>query len=1063
MGVARADILTVNEPQRRIRLFGDFQVWAAGHRIDQAASPRVCLLVAALSLERGQPIDRARLAFQLWPDSTDGQARTNLRKVLHELRAWLPGDSWLEADQRRARIRTESVQIDVEAFLSALERGTDETAMEHYRGPLLPGHWEDWIVEERRALERLAVDCLRRQLEAGVEPARQRDIARRLLDLDPVDEAAHRALMLATAAGGNRGAALRAFHACTAVLDRQLGVPPGPETIAVYESIRSPAGSSAEATSQPRTPLGRAGSLALVGRDRDLDWLEKRWHAALADGRRGALIIGESGIGKTRLIEELCHRHERRRITVLRSRAYESDGGSSLVPIVDWLRHDPVDHAVEELPIRQRTELSRLLPEHAAATLPPSSGDPNRTRVALFDAVAAALAAAGSPLLLALDDLQWCDQDTVDFVIHLLHRGPVEQALVVMTRRSHERPLDDALGAKLADLQSDGVLDERRLGRLQPVSTAAIARLASDADWSDNALAQLHVETDGLPLFVVEAARTGPAGDHLTPTVKGTIERRLTQLDPGQRLLLEVASIIGRRFEPIELANAARIGEDDVIDAIDELWRLGLLVSVGSEFDFGHDQFREVVAAAVSPARRRRVHRDVAEMLVALRGPEIDPIADRLSEHYELAGLPEEAIDARRSAAARASTIGAHPLAIQHVSQALQLLTEQPAGIERDRCELALVTDLGIAQAVHSGYGSLEAQATWARAEALNVRLGTTLSAPVLRGLAMAAVASCRLDRAATYCETLCLSSDPIAEVEGHYAFGVTRFWQGRFDEAEQHLRQAIEGYDPANSPEHRSLYGQDPKAVCLARLAHLLVLRGRAVEADGFLERAETLADQLDDSLTAWYVWHWRVNIDRYLGRATVSEPPEGPSHGFFATSDREAPLWEAALAGNREAERSLEQIAEAWRDDGRCLELTKWLAVLAGLRLQAGEGAPALRYLDEAEAFARERGQLYWTPELGRLRAMALRMQGDRRCVEAAAGAVATAEAMGAAGMALRAEAELLRCTDQSTVADRLRHRLAELRPVHHGWDVDDAAAALDALADESAGEGARGRAPG
>lgn len=1036
------------EAHRQIRLLGGVEVWSGGRRIDARANPRTRTLLAALALGRGRPLDRAGLAYRLWPESTDAQARTNLRKVVHELRGWLADDGWLEVDQHQARLCVERVEVDVERFRAALERGDEQEAVDAYRGPLLPGHWEDWVIEERRALEHELTGSLRRLLQEADDPARRMDTAHRLLELDPVDETAHRALILAHAASGNRASALSAFHRCATVLDEQLGVPPGSETVAVYESVRGGPSAVLGAARRPAAfgrSRRRAGGLPPVGRERELTWLAERWFAAQPDGTSAALVTGESGIGKTRLVEELAIDCGRQGAAVLRSRAYESDSGGALLSVIDWLRQEPVAESIARLPGPQRAELGRLLPEHASSDTDRPAGDPAAARARLFDAAVSALAGIGSPVLLVLDDIQWCDADTIDFVLHLLRRGRLRGVMVAMTRRSHERPVDRAIDAKLADLRCEEILEERILGRLQPVATAMIARLASDQPWSDDEVAKLHIETDGLPLFVVEAARSGPGADHLTPTVKGAIERRLAPLPPDHRELLEVAAVIGRRFEPIELATAAGRSEHDVIEAIDDLWQLGLVVAVGFEFDFGHDQFREVVTAGMGPARRRRIHGDVARALASLHGAEPGPVADRLAEHYEQAGLVDDAIEARRIAASRASTLGAHQQAIVHLERAIALLRGRPAGGERDRRELDLVTALGIAHVVGDGYGGVETQRTWARAEALNARLGASLSAPVLRGLGLAAVASCRFEPAVGYGTALCQLDDPIARIEGHYVLGVTRFWQGEFAGAEHHLQRAIDAYDPHNSLEHRARFGQDPEAVCLCRLGYLRALQGRANDADRLMDRAAAQAALLDDFLTAWYVWHWKVALDRYLRRETAGRRPGGEPQGFFSTTDREGPLWARAEAGSREAEAELESIAHSWRAPGRCLELVKWLGVLAQLRIEAADEERAFGYLDEAERFAVERSQLYWMPELSRLRARALRQRGDTACADVARAGVRAAEARGAHGMALRVAAEWLRCTSDRSVAEIVRRELERLRPHHHGWDITGAEAAL------------------
>ncbi len=1027
---------------RSIHFLGETRIADGGRRIDEQGSRRALLLVAGLAIDAGRPIERSELAYRLWPDSSDSQALTNLRKVLHEVRRWLD-DEWIEVDQRRIRLRTENVDVDIERFLQAVERGDDADAVAVYGGPLLPGSWDDWLLDARRDLESLAIQALHRLLDVTENVSERLALAQRLLHLDRLDEVAHRMVIRANGELGNRAAAIRAFHSCRTVLDRELGVSPSDETVVEYEAVRAdPAFGSMVARSSDRRRVGPA----LIGRDGDVEWLRRSWTDATAgEGRpRGVVVAGESGIGKTRFVEELASDLERSGIAVLRTRAYESDAGRALAPVVDWLRHPRTVTAIGGLAAHHRDELRRLLPEIGA--LPePGVPDPAEARARLFHAVSAALGAVGEPMLLVLDDLQWCGADTIDLLEYLLRRGHARRLVVAMTHRDHERPVDRGLERKLAGLRADALLDDRHLGRLQPVHTASIARGVTDHEWTDADLAQLHIETDGHPLFVVEAARGGPGGDRLTSTVKGVIERRLLQLADEQRRLLDVAAVFGRRFGPEELALATGAEEDEVIDLLDDLWNVGLVVADGVEFDFGHDQFRDVVLAGISPARCTNLHRQVADALRVRAGGTTPAIAGRLAEHLERAGMFDDAIDALVLSAQRAVTLGAYPHAIEQLRRGLGLVVRLgDVGLQEER-ELQLLTELGTAYAVEVGYGGSETQRTWQRAAALSRRMGVTPSGPVLRGLALAAVSDCRFEQAVDLGDALCRLEDPVARVEGDYVLGVTRFWQGRFEESERHLLRSIDAYDPAAAATHLLLYGQDPKAVCLCRLAYLRVVQGRAIEADTVLAEAVALAADLDHGLTQWYVWSYSRSIDRAVGRRCSHPPPEKPPQGFFEATDHDGTLYDRALDGDVDADRRLEDITDQWRREGHRLQLPEWLLALAEVRLRRADADGALQFLDEVTAFTDACGQHYVASEILRLRAVALRLRGDESAGTVARRAVAAAEGLGAGGDLLRARTELLRCTGDDEAAAALRDDLDRLRPVHHGIGLAEAEAEL------------------
>jgi DNA-binding SARP family transcriptional activator len=235
-------------------------------------SARAESLLPCLLLHRDAPQPRQRLAFLLWPGSTERQAQTNLRKVLHTLRRALPGaDGLIEIGPRTLRWRADApLWLDVEHFERALAEGRLEEAVETYTGELLEGRYDEWLAEERERLAGLyleALERLARRLEGSRHWPEAVRCAERLVAQDPLHEESHRLLMQLCRASGDRARAVRAYHVCATALERELGIEPSPETRAVYESLVATApaararASAARAIAPSMSPfVGRAGA-----------------------------------------------------------------------------------------------------------------------------------------------------------------------------------------------------------------------------------------------------------------------------------------------------------------------------------------------------------------------------------------------------------------------------------------------------------------------------------------------------------------------------------------------------------------------------------------------------------------------------------------------------------------------------------------------------------------------------------------------------------------------------------------------------------------------------------
>ena len=287
-----------------VRLLGSLDIQLDNQPLPPLDSARAESLLAYLLLHRDAPQPRQRLAFLLWPGSGEGQAQTNLRKVLHNLRRALPdADRLIEIGPRTLRWRPDApLWLDVEQFERAVADGRPAEAVGLYAGDLLEGRYDDWLTAERERLAGLHADALERLARQHEQEHRWPEAIRcaeRLVARDPLREEYHRLLIRLCQASGDRARAVRAYHVCATTLEDELGIEPAPETRAVYEALI--VGGGQASVSRAKVP----GTPPLVGRDDERARLVAAWHAAASGHPQLVLVTGEAGVGKTRLVDEL--------------------------------------------------------------------------------------------------------------------------------------------------------------------------------------------------------------------------------------------------------------------------------------------------------------------------------------------------------------------------------------------------------------------------------------------------------------------------------------------------------------------------------------------------------------------------------------------------------------------------------------------------------------------------------------------------------------------------------------------------------------------------------------
>jgi len=166
-----------------------------------------------------------------------------------------------------------------------------------------------------------------------------------------------------------------------------------------------------------------------------------------------------------------------------------------------------------------------------------------------------------------------------------------------------------------------------------------------------------------------------------------------------------VAAVIGRPFSVGLLVSATGTDEHELVDHVDELWRHRIIRDQGLTYDFSHDKLRAVALEIVSPARRRQIHRAVAEAIAVERHKDIDAASSQLAAHYDQAGMVELAIDAYRVAGGRAVAVSAIEEAVTMFRRALALLADLPPSPDRDALELDTRIAFGSPLVALEGYG----------------------------------------------------------------------------------------------------------------------------------------------------------------------------------------------------------------------------------------------------------------------------------------------------------------------------------------------------------------------
>lgn len=868
-----------------IRLLGEFSVTIDGESVSGPNSARLQSLLAYLLLNRAIPQSRQQLAFLFWPDTSDSQAQTNLRQLLHTLRRRLPAVAdVLLVDERTIRWHVDArLHLDVADFEAALARAKQtagnerlkalEEAVAAYRGALAPDCYDDWIQSERERLAQQHLAALEQGMllrEERREYAQAIDLGRHLLAADPLHEATYRRLMRLHALNNDRVAAMRVYHTCVAVLEQELGVDPSAATREVYERLVNAGREKAEPLAETASRM-RDSSVGLVGRQREWQSLQAAWRMANRGAVQCVVLSGEAGLGKTRLAQEMLHWAGQQGIPTALSRGFAAGRDLAYATLVDCLRSESVAPLVRRLDPVWRTELARLLPELLAEDprLPrPEPLNERWQRQRLFEALARVFVGRNRPFVLVLDDMQWYANETLEWLSFLVRFEPQARLMVVGCLRSDEIDAGHPVAQLLLDLRSAVLLTELPLTPLSVEETHALASQLVDHTLDAVAGRAIYRFTEGNPLFVVETVRADldPAGlgqpvkapvqgaplPTLPPRVQSVIQTRLAQLSAAARELAALAATIGRSFTLDVLALACAQSEDAVVHSLDELWQRRIVREQGvNAYDFSHDRIRDVAYAEIGPARRRSLHRRVAQALEQVCGDD-DSTSAQIAGHFEQAGNIQQALVYYQRATEVTLHLFAYQDAIAMLNHAVSLVRNLPAGPTAIEFELELQMRLCTAWAAITSYLGSEADAAYTRALELCRQVeNKPYLFTVLWGLHEVALYRVEYEESlalAHQCLEIAMElSDPGLLLEAHHAAWGPYYFLGDYDKAFEHMQAGLAIYDRTQHEPLSVHYGvHDAGACALYESALALWNMGFLDQARNLQTRAVALAKEL-------------------------------------------------------------------------------------------------------------------------------------------------------------------------------------------------------------------------
>lgn len=720
---------TSSSPGLEIRMFGRFEVYIFGEKLNETEikGRKARSLLKLLAHQRHFQMVRDQATEILWPDLDMSASNSQLYKALHHIRKAFSkyaddGSDWIEISDDLIRLAPSGGLVtDVQRFEEVAREGLQDqkipelkNAASIYNGDFLPmdrfAQWASLPREHYRQLYLDVITVLALQYEKRGELSEAAEMLRKALDKEPTLEAAHQGLMRIFA---RRGQATRAFHqyeVCRNLLRDELGVNPSSEIKKTLNDIREGTLLKEEKKGSV-TPVFSGPEQPVIGRKEECEKIDFLLDNLVKENGGGLIVTGEAGIGKTRLIRELIKRARYKQLPFYLGRTGSGNGPVSYGPFIELF--DDILH--------KHPELGKILPAEISSLVPGFTG--NGDRMPHADKMAAkgylfarihrffSELAEIEPVSIILEDLHAADQGTRDLLTYLFrHRGDLPVLFVVSLRKDEDEPASD-LEMELQKYSAD-VLE------LAPLSYEELVNLihqnADNAVIGADTTAHIHQLAEGNPLYAIELLRhyadegypnpseyqkgtgmlpSSSVSEKIPASIRYMVDQKLEKLSPPAHHLLYIAAIIGRQVPYELLASIWGSGDggnqEELFNALEEVIRARLLEEEGLDYTFRHALVQETIYASVSEARRRILHKQIADRLLEMSSETEKEPVEKIARHYIGANELIKGAQYLQRSGEIAENSYAHDDALQHYRQAYEILAkvenEEAGGL---KCEL---------------------------------------------------------------------------------------------------------------------------------------------------------------------------------------------------------------------------------------------------------------------------------------------------------------------------------------------------------------------------------------
>ncbi|HEX2089924.1 MAG TPA: BTAD domain-containing putative transcriptional regulator [Actinomycetota bacterium] len=891
-------------------------------------------VLTTLLIEANRVVSLDRIIDQLWGDEPPPSATGSLQAYISNLRRALeperqPGERprilVTKAPGYALMIPFETLDAwrfgqGVEAARAALASGAPraallrlEDALSMWRGPALAEfETEPFARAEAARLEAIRWDALEMHVEAQLASGDARGAVARaevLLDAEPLRERLWSLLMLALYRAGRQADALQAYNRAREMLREELGVDPGPELREMQQLILDqseklnwtpPRDHEVEV---PQLPLRQEKPSqpepdpdAFVGRQGQLQILQTAVDDVVGGQSRLVLILGEAGIGKTRLAREVARYATSAGLTVAWGSSHSGDAAPAFWPWTQIVRQ--LVATDEEAPGADR-HLTDLVPvlerggerDHQG----PFSDTLARTR--LYDRVIEVLLehARVKPVAVVVDDLQWADIPSLQLLELLSARISAAPFLLVGLYRDSEITDSHPLLGTLDTLARAGVTHVALTGLPEEEVGEMITQRTHQRPHS-SIVANIRDRTGGNPFFIMEVLRLisseggfGP-DQRSIPTViplgvSSVVRRRLSRLPEAAIPILTVPAVHGRVFEFEVIANVPGMDRDALLNVLEAGIVTSLLEEdrhVEGRFRFAHDLVRETLLERLSAPRRARIHALLAEALLAV-GADRDPSrVQQVASHFWFGASAlgaERALPFVMAGADVARAQFAYEDEAEHLRRALKLLYGVPAHPDRTRLEFSIQTSLGTVLARLEGWASPDAGEAFERAVEVSSELEPEIRLTSLWGHVLFLNVRAEFTRAAELARVILKQGrafdDPLWLSVGHETSGIVAWHTGRLTDAIANFEQSI-AYGDKIEPGGFATGLQDTRIASRCHLSATFLELGRLEEAERTIQEALAIAgdDPYSRAFTTLFdAWAGPYIADRQRARRRGAE----------------------------------------------------------------------------------------------------------------------------------------------------------------------------------------------